>query len=94
MKETILDKGNLSKEDIMKVAGSIKADWPDALAVYVAERDGKFELVTVKLPELQNWPEYKEVINNQQLLRDIIEKYTGDKVADEHIDVLARDRMN
>ncbi len=82
------------KEDMLKIAGSIKADWPDALAMYVAERDGKFELITVKLPEFQNWPEYKEVINDQKLLKYMIENYTGDKVADEHIDVLARDRLN
>jgi ubiquinone/menaquinone biosynthesis C-methylase UbiE len=81
-------------DERVKAAGAIKADWPDALAVYLAEKDGKFDLVTVKLPGLQNWPEYEKVINDQRVLRDIIENYTGDKVADEHIDVLARPRMN
>jgi len=75
--------------------GSIKADWPDALAVYVVERDGGFDLKTVKLPDIQSYPDFKELINDQQVLKDMIEHYTGDKVADhEHIDVLAKGRMN
>jgi hypothetical protein len=82
------------KEKDIEMVGNIKADWPDAVAMYLAEKDGKFELTSVKLPELQIWPEYEEVIKDQHMLKQMIENYTGDKVADDHIDVFARPRMN